>query len=956
MPVPDVSVIVIVYNDADRLPTAVQSALDQTHKSVEVLIVDDCSKDRSYEVAQELQAANPGRVRAFQLPQNSGGCGAPRNHGISEALGTYVIFLDSDDVLEENACRNMVGAAERTGADLVSGLCVRVFVDSRHGKTTEWYPWLYATSRTLESITELPDLLVFDTLSTNKCYRREFLLEQNLSFPVGIHYEDLLFSAQAYVAARRIALIPNRVYSWNVVENSAEKSISNRRHEIANFVHRMEIHQRIDELLEEKGYEDLKFRKDVKFLKHDLVLHLRDLPLLDTAYRHEFAELANSYLATISPLAYAEVQPIQAICAYLLGKEDWKNLLPAADALNTPGKLTVPLVEQDGRVYWCAEHLDDPDGARILDVTDAGHHIRPLNKLSLGNRLTSYSDDGRDKVRLSGSVVNPLGRIKPGAKLSGTLEFRARRTSLQSFRFPLASVTHAGTTLDWEAEADLGHKLRPLGIIDVVWDVRMNLVIDGETVTTRVSAGGIDVNAGHALRVRPRLTRLVSDRIEPSVSKKGNLSYVLTASGAATVRTQGLIEEALRSKAAGVAKQGLRKARRVKKDLSSGETKVRVYHDVFSKLPLRKGLVVFESHMGKQFSDSPKAIYDEMRRQGVEFEAVWAYEGAKPTGFPKDATLVRRWSYPYLRALAQAEFWIDNQGFPKTLTKRAGTTYIQTWHGSALKRMGFDLPQMKVLARPDRERLQQALDRFDHFLVRSEHDVRTLAEAFRLRDDRLLRVGYPRNDELVRAREQESASGVRERGAIAAELKIDPAKKVLLYAPTFRTTPKGAVRRFELPFDVEAFAKRFGDEYTLLIRSHYLNQVVLPPSVRDRVIDVSSGYDISPLLVLSDALITDYSSLMFDYTLLDRPMIFFTYDYEEYAGEARGTYFDLREKAPGPMVDTEAALFAAVEELKSADTEYTGARERFAAEFGEYDRGTAAQQIVDKFFTSGSGK
>ncbi|MEU9097555.1 CDP-glycerol glycerophosphotransferase family protein [Streptomyces sp. NPDC048361] len=953
---PDVSVIVIVYNDADRLPTAVQSALDQTYKSVEVLIVDDRSKDRSYEVAQELQAANPGRVRAFQLPENSGGCGAPRNYGISQALGTYVIFLDSDDVLEENACRNMVGAAERTGADLVSGLCVRVFVDSRHGKTVDWYPWLYATSRTLESITELPDLLVFDTLSTNKCYRREFLLEQNLSFAVGIHYEDLLFSAQAYVAARRIALIPNRVYSWNVVENSTEKSISNRRHEIANFVHRMEIHRRIDELLEEKGYEDLKFRKDVKFLKHDLVLHLRDLPLLDTQYRHEFAELANSYLATISPLASAEVQPIQAICAYLLGKEDWKNLLPAADALITPGKLTVPLVERDGRVYWCAEHLDDPDGARILDVTDAGHHIRPLNKLSLGNRLSSYTDDGRDKVWLSGSVVNPLGRIKPGARLRGTLEFRARRTSLQSFRFPVTKLTHAGSTLEWEAEADLGRKLRPLGIIDVVWDVRMNLEIDGETISTRVSAGGIDVNAGHALRVRPRLTRLVSDRIEPAISKKGNLSYVLTASGAATVRTQRLIEGAVRSRAAGVAKKSLRTARRVKKDLGSGETKVRVYHEVFAKLPIRKGLVVFESHMGKQFSDSPKAIYDEMRRQGVDFEAVWAYEGAKPAGFPKDATLVRRWSYPYLRALAQAEFWIDNQGFPKTLTKRSGTTYIQTWHGSALKRMGFDLPQMKVLARPDRERLQQALDRFDHFLVRSEHDVRTLARAFRLRDERLLRVGYPRNDALVKAREQERESGARERGPLAAELRIDPAKRVLLYAPTFRTTPKGAVRRFELPFDVEAFAERFGHEYTLLIRSHYLNQVVLPPSVRDRVIDVSSGYDISPLLVLSDALITDYSSLMFDYTLLDRPMIFFTYDYEEYAGEARGTYFDLREKAPGPMVDTEAALFAAVEELKSADTDHTGTRERFAAEFGEYDRGTAAETIVAKFFTSGSGK
>ncbi|MEU3371572.1 bifunctional glycosyltransferase family 2 protein/CDP-glycerol:glycerophosphate glycerophosphotransferase [Streptomyces sp. NPDC006660] len=956
MPVPDVSVIVIVYNDEDRLPTAVQSVLDQTHRSVEVLIVDDCSKDRSFEVAQELQAANPGRVRAFQLPRNSGGCGAPRNHGISEALGTYVMFLDSDDVLERNACRNMVAAAERTGADLVSGMCVRVHLDSRHGKTTEWYPWIYSATRTLESITEMPDLLVFDTLSTNKCYRRAYLLEQELTFPVGIHYEDLLFSAQAYVAAARITLIPNHVYYWNVTESAAAKSISNRRHEIANFVHRMEIHRRVDDLLDAKGYDDLKFRKDVKFLKHDLVLHLRDLPLLDNAYRHEFAELANSYLATISPDAYAEVTPIQAICAYLLGREDWQNLMPAAEALITPGKVTTPLVEKDGRIYWCAEHLDDPDGARILDVTDAGYHTRPLTKLSLGNRLTSYADDGHGKVRLAGSVVNPLGRVKPGAELHGSLEFRARRTSLQSFHFPLTSLTHAGRTLDWTAQADIARKLRPLGIIDVVWDVWLNLDIDGDTVSTRVSAGSIDVNSGHPLRVRPRLTRLVSDRIEPSVSKKGNLSYVLTARGAAAVRAQGLIEEALRSRAAGVAKKSLRKARRAKKDLSSGATKVRVYEEVLSKLPLRKGLVVFESHLGKQFSDSPKAIYDELRRQGVDFEAVWSYEGAKPTGFPKDATLVRRWSYAYLRALAQAEFWIDNQGFPASLTKRPGTTYIQTWHGSALKRMGFDLPQMKLLGRPERERRQRALDRFDHFLVRSEHDVRTLARSFGLREDRLLRTGYPRNDELVKAREAEAALGARERGPLAGELGIDPAKKVLLYAPTFRATPQGAVRAFELPFDVEEFARRFGEEYTLLIRSHYLNQVVLPPSVRGRVIDVSSGYDISPLLVLADALITDYSSLMFDYTLLDRPMVFYAYDYDEYADESRGTYFDLREKAPGPVVTSEAELFAAVEDLKAADTEFAAARERFTAEFAEYDQGTAAERIVAKFFTSGSGK
>ncbi|GLX18559.1 bifunctional glycosyltransferase/CDP-glycerol:glycerophosphate glycerophosphotransferase [Streptomyces lavendulae] len=956
MHVPDVSVVVIVYNDAERLPAAVQSVLDQTLHGVEVVIVDDCSKDRSYAVARELEAANPGRVRAFQLPENSGGCGAPRNHGIKQATGTYVMFLDSDDVLDRNACRNMLAAAERTGSDLVSGMCVRVHLDNRWGKTTEWYPWIYSRTRTLESITEYPDLLVYDTLSTNKCYRRAFLLEQGLEFPVGIHYEDLLFSAQAYVAARRITLIPNHVYYWNVVEKASAKSISNRRHEIANFVHRMEIHRRVDELLAAKGHTAIKTAKDAKFLKHDLVLHLRDLPLLGDAYRQEFARLANGYLAGIDPAAYENVTYLQAICAYLLGKEDWKNLLPAADAMTNKGRLSSPLAERDGRVYWCAEHLDDAEGRRILDVTGQGFHTAPLSSLALGNRLTSYEDDGRGTVTLSGTVVNPLGRIQEGAGLKASLEFRARRQiGVRSVSFPVETVRHAGNTIEWTATADIGSTVRPLGIIDAVWDVRLKLTAGSDKLTTRVSVGGVDLESAARLRVRPRLTRLVSDRFEPEVTKKGNLSYVLTAEGPAAVRTQTLLGSAMHGKAAGLVKRSLRRALKARRNIGSGEQKVKVYHEVFSKLPVKKGTVVFESHMGKQYSDSPKAIYEELVRQGAPFEAIWSYAGAKPTGFPEQATLVKRWSWQYLRALAQAEYWVDNQGFPLALTKRPGTTYIQTWHGSALKRMGFHEPRTKAQGKAAQDRFQKAVDRFDHFLIRSEHDVRTLAKGFRLRDEVLLRTGYPRNDALVEAHRTEAHSGERVRGPLAAELGIDPDKRVLLYAPTFRASADGTVEGFEFPFDVEEFADRLGDRFTLLVRTHYLNSVSLPPSVAGRVVDVSRHHDITPLLALADGLITDYSSVMFDYAVLDRPMLFFAYDYEKYSTDIRGTYFDLKEKAPGPVVATADELMQAVSAFDEADAKYAEARQRFLAEFGEYDRGDAARRIVEKFFTR-SGK
>jgi CDP-glycerol glycerophosphotransferase len=397
----------------------------------------------------------------------------------------------------------------------------------------------------------------------------------------------------------------------------------------------------------------------------------------------------------------------------------------------------------------------------------------------------------------------------------------------------------------------------------------------------------------------------------------------------------------------------VRLARRARRALHSGGTKIRVYEHVLTRLPPRRGLVVFESHLGRQYSDSPRAVYEELRRQGVPCRPVWSHAG-NTDGFPADAALVRRWSWPYLVALARAEVWIDNQGFPPKLSKPPHTTYVQTWHGSAIKRMGFDDPALRVRSRPERDAFQRALDRFDHFLVRSEHDTRTLARAFRLPEHVLLRTGYPRNDALVAARREEERTGARVRGPLAAALGIPDDHVVLLYAPTFRGAP-GARQRFVLPFDAEEFAARFGDRCTLLVRAHYLQQVVLPPGAGGNVLDVSGHDDVTELLLLADGLVTDYSSVLFDYVLLDRPVICYLPDHDAYLAEDRGTYLDLYEAAPGPVAATQEELFAAVASLKAAEVDHRDARQRFRAAYGEYDTGQAARGVVERLFRPGGG-
>ncbi|CAM5586135.1 hypothetical protein SBADM41S_10175 [Streptomyces badius] len=224
----------------------------------------------------------------------------------------------------------------------------------------------------------------------------------------------------------------------------------------------------------------------------------------------------------------------------------------------------------------------------------------------------------------------------------------------------------------------------------------------------------------------------------------------------------------------------------------------------------------------------------------------------------------------------------------------------------------------------------------------------TLARAYRLPEERLLRTGYPRNDALIAERTRAETEGRLPRPPLAAELGLDDHKKTVLYAPTFRGGP-GKQRKARLLLDVREFAERFGDTHTLLVRAHYLESARLPVCPPGTVVDVSRHHDVSELLTITDVLVTDYSSIMFDFALLDRPVVLFAPDLETYAAE-RGGYFDLREQAPGPVTATQEELFAALAELKKSDTRYADRRRAFAERFGVHDRGDAARATVAAVF------
>jgi CDP-glycerol glycerophosphotransferase len=523
--------------------------------------------------------------------------------------------------------------------------------------------------------------------------------------------------------------------------------------------------------------------------------------------------------------------------------------------------------------------------------------------------------------------------------LSAQLEFRPGQRALRQYRVKVTEIRHEGGRIRWSGVVDVAKTVRPVGVVDQMFEVRFRLKA-GElgTMATRVTAVKLpEAAASLELPARPLLTKAVGDRWVVRINHRGVVTLQIASHNPIAKRVNASFERNATGTGGGRMLRLVQKATRTAQKANDPRLKRKGYA-LLCRLPVKKGSVVFESHMGLSYSDSPKYIYEALRRHGYQGRMTWSY-AENTNGFPKDADLVARNSWSYLRALARAEFWVDNQGFPQWLAKRKQTTYIQTWHGTALKTMGVHTPQVKAMLTGQRKALSRAVNRFDHFLVRGEWDIRTLVEAFEMRAEPL-RVGYPRNDLLLAPNRAELSASLRARFGFPAD------KTVLLYAPTFRNTSGP----FKPDFSFEDFAREFGDTHLLLVRAHYLNTVAVPDKARAAVQDVSKYPDVTELFLASDALITDFSSVMFDYALLDRPLVFFAPDKAGYTRD-RGTYFDLEAEAPGPYTTDQDSFFKALHAL--TPDSHRAQRQAFAKRYGEYENGDAAERVYERFFARG---
>ncbi len=369
------------------------------------------------------------------------------------------------------------------------------------------------------------------------------------------------------------------------------------------------------------------------------------------------------------------------------------------------------------------------------------------------------------------------------------------------------------------------------------------------------------------------------------------------------------------------------------------------YYPLQQRLPLRNA-VVFVSWKGKQCGDNPLGIAAELRRRGDDREHIWAVnDWAVPA--PDNARVVLRGTEAYYEALARSRYIIANDDMESMFSKRDGQVYVQTWHGTPLKKIGFDIDRPQFISGTSYfDHLASDVAKWDLLLSPNPFSTQIMRRAFRY-DGEICDSGYPRNDVLCSGDAPRVAARVRRR------LGLPDGKRVVLYAPTWRDNQYYASGRYRFDFrlDLERAWQELGDDHVVLFRGHHHMADDVPQSGRPGfAVNVTTYPDISELFLVSDVLVTDYSSVMFDFAPTGRPMLFFTYDLDLYRDDLRGFYFDFEAEAPGPLLATSEEVLAAIGNIDAAAGQYRAAYQKFTEKFCPLDDGKAGARACDRIF------
>ena len=343
-------------------------------------------------------------------------------------------------------------------------------------------------------------------------------------------------------------------------------------------------------------------------------------------------------------------------------------------------------------------------------------------------------------------------------------------------------------------------------------------------------------------------------------------------------------------------------------------------------------LILFNSFGGRKYNDSPKVLFQAMLHDSRfdGFQYVWAFEEPEKFRIP-GAKSIKIDSWEYFKTALQAKVWISSVNIERGLHfKKRKTLYINTWHGAGTKKIGNACNGRK----------DYNFSAVDIMLVQSHFEQEIFVRDFLCNPNAIRMVGFPRNDELFHITDQK-------RKELRIKFNIPANKKVILYAPTWRDSRNGGVSYdFVPPIHMDKWKAALSDSFVMLFRMHTFT-TKFDMTFDDFARDVSLYEDLNHILAITDVLVTDYSTIVYDSVIAEVPFICFGFDYDTYK-EERGFYFDLEEVYPGGVFKTEDAVIKRIQDVVSGEDQQSFAT--FRKKYVEAG-GMATRTILDELST-----
>ena len=380
-------------------------------------------------------------------------------------------------------------------------------------------------------------------------------------------------------------------------------------------------------------------------------------------------------------------------------------------------------------------------------------------------------------------------------------------------------------------------------------------------------------------------------------------------------------------------------------------------------------IVLFSCFNGKSYACSPKAIYEYMIKDEKykDYKFIWFFKDTKKykkLAENKNTKIVKYESNEYHKYLHKAKYWIFNFKIADYIIPKKDQVFMQCWHGTPLKRLGCDLlhyDNAMNTVEGMKKRYRIEAKKFSYFISPSKYCTEKLTSAWDLKsvgkENIIIEKGYPRNDFLFNYTEEDVVNIKRKiLGYYYPEYEEKvKKKKIILYAPTYRAnqheTGLGYTYKEEVDFD--KLKANLGDEYIILFRPHYFVANAFDfEKYAGFVYNVSDVDDVNELYIISDILITDYSSVFFDYANLKRPIIFYMYDLEHYRDESNGFYFDIEKELPGKIIRTDDTLIEEILRI-TKEFKYDEKYKKFNEKFNYLDDGNASKRVIEEVIKTG---